>query len=116
MRWLQRRDDPFELRAELKSVKRFLVGRREISHPTDVVEPGVLRPDAWIVQAGGDRMAFKDLTVIRLQKISAVAVQHPRAPSVDRGRVAIGNVEPVSSRFDPEDLDLWLIEERGKHA
>ena len=107
-------NDAFELRAELEGVKRFLVGRREIGHPADVVEPGVLGPDARIVEPGGDRVAFENLTVIGLQKIGAVAVQHARASAIDRGCVAVGNVEPMASRFDPEDLDLRLVEERVK--
>ena len=61
-------------------------------------------------------MAFEDLTVIGLQKISAVAVQHAGLAAIDRGRVAVGNVEPMARRFDPEDLDLRLVEERVKKA
>src|SRR3984957_15014520 len=90
VRGLERRDDAFELRAELEGVERFLVGRRKIGHPSHVVEPRMLGPDARIVEPGGDRMSLEDLAVLGLQKISAVAVQHARAPAIDRGRVAIG--------------------------
>src|ERR1700733_9273192 len=106
MSGLQRRNDAFELRAKLESVKRFLVGRREIGHTANVVEPRMLGPDAGIVEPGGDRMAFDDLTVIGLQKIGAIAVQHAGPSAIDRGCVSVGNMEPMASRFDPEDLDL----------
>ena len=79
VRGLERGNDALELRTKQESVKRLFVGRREIGHPANVIEPRMLRPDAGIVEAGGNRMAFDDLTVVGLQKIGAVAVQHARA-------------------------------------
>src|ERR1700689_5420665 len=71
----------------------------------------MLGPDTRIVESGGDRMALDNLTVIGLQKIGAVAVQHAGTPAIDRGCVTVGNIQPVAGRFDPEDLDLRLVEE-----
>jgi hypothetical protein len=48
----ERRDDPFELAAELERIERFLVGRREIGHAPHVMEPGMLRTDTSIIEAG----------------------------------------------------------------
>src|ERR1700684_4243977 len=76
----------------------------------------MLGPDARIVESGGDRMALDNLTVIGLQKIGAVAVQHAWAAAIDRGRVAVGNVQPMPRCFDPEHLDLRLVEKRVEKA
>src|ERR1700694_3471212 len=69
VRWLQRRDDAFEPGAELEGRERLLVGDGHIFHASALLEPGVLRPDAWIVEAGRDRMALEDLSVLGLQQV-----------------------------------------------
>ena len=87
MRRLERRDDALELAAQLERRERFVVGGRQIFHAAHVVEPGMLRTDAGIIEAGGDRMRFLDLAVVIHQQICAVAVQHARAAAGNRGRV-----------------------------
>ena len=39
MRRLERRNDPFELRAKLKGFERFCVGRRQISNAATFFQP-----------------------------------------------------------------------------
>src|SRR5690242_19541635 len=63
MRGLERRYDAFELAAQLEGFERFLVRCRDIGHALRVVEPGMFGTDAWIVEAGRDRMRFGDLAV-----------------------------------------------------
>jgi hypothetical protein len=52
VRGLERGDDTFELAAELEGIKRLRVGRGEIGHAAGILEPGMLGPDAGIVEAG----------------------------------------------------------------
>jgi len=54
-----RRDDPFELRAELERDRRLLVGRREISDAAAPLQPSMLGSDAGIVEASRDRVAAR---------------------------------------------------------
>src|SRR5258707_2841409 len=56
MRRLERGNDALEARAELERRQGLLVGGRKIFHPLDVVEPGVFRANAGIIEAGGDRV------------------------------------------------------------
>ena len=83
---------PSSLRAELEGGQRLLVGRREIGHAADVVQPGMLRADAGIVEAGRDRMGLRDLAVVVHQQIGAVAVQHA-GPAAGRARRRAGRSE-----------------------
>ena len=64
VRGLERRDDAFELGEKLKRVERLVIGRRQKRDAADVVEPGMFRADARIVEAGGDRMRLVDLPVL----------------------------------------------------
>ena len=64
VRWLQGGDNPFQLRAQLERLQRLVIRRRTVFGPADVVQPGVFRPDARIVQTRRDRVAFEDLAVL----------------------------------------------------
>src|SRR3712207_8580519 len=48
---------------------RLLVGGGDVLRPAAVVQEGVLRPDAGIVEAGGDRVGVEDLPVLVLQQV-----------------------------------------------
>src|SRR6516164_7716803 len=98
MRGFERGDDAFEPRAQLERGQRLLVRRRKVLHPLDVVEPGVLRADAGVIEAGGDRVRLVDLSVLVHEQVGAVAVQHPGPAAGDRGRVQAAR-EPVPRRF-----------------
>ena len=50
MAGLQRRDDAFQLAAQLERLQRLGVGDADIFRPAHVVQPGMLRPDARIVE------------------------------------------------------------------
>ena len=58
-------------------VHRPVVGGEPVLGAADVVQPGVLRPDARVVQSGGDRVRLDGLAVLVLQQVAARAVQHP---------------------------------------
>src|SRR5262249_15610816 len=81
----------------------------KIRHALDVVEPSMLRPDAGIIETGGDRVSLVDLAVVVHQEIGAVAVQDARPPARDGGRVQTAR-EPVTGRFHAVDFDLRFVE------
>ena len=103
VRRFQRRDDAFQPRQQLERRERLVVGRREIGDAAGLVQPGMLRPDAGIIEAGRDRMRVLDLAVVVHQQIGAVAVQHAGPAAGDRGRVQLR--QAVAGRFDAEDFD-----------
>src|SRR5262245_66605251 len=90
MRRLKCRDDALELAAKPERGHRLVVRRREEGDAGYVVEPGVLRSDAWIIESGGNRMCFLDLPIAVHQQISAVAVQHARPAAGHPARVLVG--------------------------
>ena len=76
MRRFQRRNDAFELGAAAGTLQRLLVGGGEIFHAAVSLQPGMLRPDAGIIEARRNRMRLDDLAVVVLQQIGAGAMQH----------------------------------------
>ena len=112
---LERRQDAFELRAELKRRQRLGVGDGYVLDPPDVVQPGVLRPDSRIVEARRDRMRVIDLTVIVLQQVGAVAVQHAGPPRRERSRMAPG-LDALPACFDADQADVGVVQERMKQT
>ena len=78
VRRLERRQNAFQLAAQAKRAKGLGVGDRDVLDAPCVLQPGVLRPDARIVQSGGDRMRLEHLAVVVLQEIRARAVQDAR--------------------------------------
>jgi hypothetical protein len=59
-----------------KASSASVVGHAGVGDAADVLQPGMFRADAGIVEAGRDRMRLGDLAVLVLQQIGAVAVQH----------------------------------------
>ena len=54
VRRLERRDDPLAPRDELDRRERLVVGRRQVRRAPALLEPGVLRADARVVEARAD--------------------------------------------------------------
>src|SRR5229473_326469 len=100
---LERRDDPLQPAAELEGRERLLVGRRNIGRAAGLLQPGMLRSDAGIVESGGNRMPFVDLAVVVHQEVGAVAMQYARPTPRERRGVAVGNLEAVAGRLDAKD-------------
>src|SRR3546814_11434022 len=67
MRLLERRNDAFEPAAQAEGVERLAVGRRDVFDAPHLLQPGVFRTDARIVESGGARIGFEDLAVGVLQ-------------------------------------------------
>ena len=107
---------PSSLVQSWKAFERLRVGRRHVGDAAGILQPGMLRPDAGIIEPGGDRMAFENLPVGVLQEIGAVAVQHARRAAGHRGGVAVLDVEAVAARLDAVDRDLAVVEEGMEEA
>ena len=69
--------------------------------------------NARIIEPGRNRMAFDNLAVIILQKISAVAMQNARQPAGERGRM-IGCVEPQPTGFNADNANVIIVQKRMK--
>ena len=111
MRRLQRRNDALGPRAKLERRQRLLVGRRHVLDAADIMQPGMLRPDARIIQPGADRVRLDDLPVIVLQQIGAVAVQHARPPA-GQARGMLAGLDAVPARLHADQPHRRIIEER----
>ncbi|ENN84331.1 hypothetical protein RHSP_21270 [Rhizobium freirei PRF 81] len=92
-----------------------MVHDRNIFGAADIVQPGVFRADAGIVEASRDRMTFFDLAVAVLQQIGAVAVQHAGRTGGDGCAMLIA-LQTLAAGFDADDLDAFVIEEGMEDA
>ena len=99
----------------MKGVEGFVVGHRGVLDAPDVVQPGVFRADARVVQAGGNRVGVDDLAIVVLQQEGTVAVEHTRYAAVEAGRVLAG-LDAVAGRFNADDFDAGVIQERVEQA
>ena len=66
-------------------------------------------PNAWIVQARADAVRFCNLTVVVLQDVSAVAVQHTWAAALQRGRV-LATFEAFTRRFNANQACVLVVD------
>src|SRR5260370_31435718 len=113
---LERRDDPLQPAAQLEGGERLLVGRRNIGRAAGLLQPGMLRSYAGIVEPGGNRMALVDLAVVVHQEIAAVAAQYARPPPRERAGVAVGNLAAVAGPLDAIHFNARIDEEGMEEA
>ena len=111
MRGFQGRNDAFQPAGELERIQGFLIRHRDIIHAARLLEPGMFRPDAGIIEAGRDRMRFQNLAVRILQQIGLGAVQHAGRAFGERGGV-MGRFHPLARRLDAMNGDVGIVEER----
>ena len=104
MRRLKRRDDAFKPRAQLERLQRLFVGDRHILRATGVMQPGMFRADARVIETGRDRKAFQNLAIIILQQIGAVAVQHTGAATSQASAMLHPVVNAFATGLDPDDI------------
>src|SRR5262249_33743076 len=110
VRWLERGQYSFEPRQQLKCFKRFRVGCGRVLHALQIMQPGMLRPDAWIIKTRRDRMRIDDLAVIVLKEIAALAVQTAE-PSADYCRRRLAGLDDRPAGLNADDFDIAIIEE-----
>ena len=107
---LQRRDDAFDAGEKLERLQRFGVHDRHVFDAARLVQPGMLRPDARIVQSGRDRVAVLDLAVLVLEQIGAVAVQHAGRAGRQRRAMLVAR-QAFAAGLDPNNSDVLVVEE-----
>ena len=88
-------------------VERLVVGRADVAGPAGVAQEGVLRADAGVVEAGGDRVGVGDLAVLVGEHGGARAVEDA-GPTGAEARGA--------RRLDADELDVRVVDEAGEHA
>ena len=72
------------------------------------MQPGMLWPDAGIIQTCGYREPFEDLTIVVLQQVGAVAMQHAGA-TASQGRTMLHLVvDAFAACLNPDDIDLFV--------
>ena len=86
-------------------MKRFVIGHRHVACAAAILEPGVLRTDAGVIETGRDGMGFADLPVGILQHIRAVAVQHAHASCGERRGVMPGG-NALACRFNAHQAGI----------
>ena len=64
--------------------ERFVVGAGDVLGAAGVAQKRVLRADAGVVEAGGDRVRVEDLAVVVGEQRRARAVQDARAAGAER--------------------------------
>ena len=112
---LQRRNDALQPGAKLEGLQRFRVRRRHVFRAPCILEPGVLRPDSGVVEAGGDGMRVGNLAVLVLEQIGAVAMQNARRAAGEGSRM-LPALQPVARRFHPDNADIRVVEEGVEQA
>ena len=75
----------------------------------------VLRPDARVVEPGGDRVRLDGLAVLVLQHEGAGAVQDAGVAGGDGGGVPAG-LDAVAAGLEAVERDLGVVEEAGEQA
>jgi len=68
-----------------------------------------------VVEAGGDGMAFPDLTFLVLERHAVRPVKYSGTSSGERGTVAAG-LQAFSRRLHPEEPHLGVCQKRGEDA
>ena len=96
--------------AELERRQRFGVGDRAIFGTAGILEQRVLRPDARVVEPGGDGVCLDDLAVLILQDVTPRPVEDAFLALYERCGV-LGPVQAVASRFNADDLDTFVRDE-----
>ncbi len=112
---LECRNDALHAADRPKRIQRFGIGGGLVRDATAVAQEAVLRPDARIVEARGDRMSRRDLAVGILEQIAQAAVQHSGCTGAERGAVVTG-ADPFTRRFDSDEPYVGIVEKAGEDA
>ena len=100
----ERGKNPLALAECLHGLQRFLIRRRLITNPACGQQQRVLRANARIVQARGDRMGLLNLAVLILQQHRETTLQHPGA-AVRQGGCVVTQSLATSTGFNTNNSD-----------
>ena len=82
-------NNSFQLGDQPESSQSLFVSRDDVLCATGVFEPGMFRPNAWIIKAGAYGVCLDDLTRRRLQDVRAHAVKDARLTFFERSAVLV---------------------------
>src|SRR5258706_10456551 len=95
--------------------KRFVIGDADVLGAPAIFQERMFGTDAWIIEAGGNRMRFGDLPVVIADHVGTIAVQHAGAPGRERRRMLVA-CQALARRFRTDDAYAAIIEERVEQA
>ena len=75
---LQCRDDAFDAAAMMECLDRLVIGNRHVLRASAILQPCMLGADTGIIESGGHRMRFDDLTICILQQVGTISMQYAR--------------------------------------
>src|SRR6185312_1654548 len=107
MAGFERGNDPFVMAQCMECFQSLLIGYSEIFGTSAVLEPGMLRTYARVIQACRNGMCFDDLPILILDEVSAIAVQHARS-SLRQGGGMLIRLHPVSGCFHSDHPDAAI--------
>ncbi len=109
------RQDAFSLREQEKGIENLFIFDTDVLGTACFLEVGVFRPDARVIQAGGDAFCIADLAVLVLKQIGASAVQNTDSAPAEGGTV-LGGLESFAAAFHADQSDLRIVEKSRKDA
>lgn len=115
MRRLDRRDDALRAGEQAQGLHRGVVGDRAVLAAARVLQEGVLRADARVVQAGRNGVRLGDLALLVLEDVTAGAVQDARLARGQGGRVLAG-LDAVSGGLEADQADVGVRDEGVEEA
>ena len=113
VRGLERGHDPLEPGEETKRRQGRAVRDALVGHAAAIPQERVFGPHPRIVETRGNAVRFEDLTIVVLKQDGARAMQNPRAPRGQCGRVLTG-VDAVARGLDAHEGD-GVIDQRVEH-
>ena len=99
----------------MKRAQGLIIIGHHVIDPTDIFQPGMLRPYARVIQPSRHRVRVHDLPVGILHQIGAVAVEHTGSTRCQRRRVLIGG-DTVATGFYPVHGDVLILKKWMKQA
>ncbi len=115
VRGFDRRDDPLGTAQQGERVHCLTVGDGAVTRPAGLGKPGMLRPDARIVEPSGNRVRVQGLAIGVLQQVGPHPVDHPGGAAGQRGRVPAGG-QAVAARFTADQAHALVRDEGVEHA
>ena len=115
MRRLQCGHDALHTRQSMKSCQSLIIVSRDILNPADILQPGVLRPYAGVIESGRHRVGLKDLSVFILHQIGAVTVQNARTADRQRGCVLTG-LQALATRLNAVHRYALILQKGVKQS
>ena len=74
MTGLQSRNDSFQVGQIVEGLQGFLIGGDDVVYPLEILQLGMLRADAGVIEPGRDGVGVHNLTVVIRHQVGPIAV------------------------------------------